>query len=191
MQHFFSKGVFILDLCSRRILQSTYGKQSGRNYYFTLNCNCLFETRHNKRIFVITDLLLCSVLQRFFIPAVNILAYINTTSNINVYLQLKLSVIHNGMLCHQRMFQVVRWHQYLWDCYVIKIALPDKTFMKPTILTGNYSYFDPQNDANRAFSVRLCITLFCRYLFYNFIEIPRCWSGRPRLINQLISIINK
>lgn len=83
MQHFLSKGVFILDLCSRRLLQSRYGKQSGRNYYFTQNCNCLceIEIRHNTRGFFITDLLLCSVFQRFFITAVNILAYINTTSN--------------------------------------------------------------------------------------------------------------
>lgn len=82
MQHFLSKGVFILDLCSRRFLQSTYGKQSGRNYYFTLNCNCLFEIeiRHNKRGVFITDLLLCSVFQSFFYTSC-ILAYINTTSN--------------------------------------------------------------------------------------------------------------
>lgn len=38
-----------------------------------------------------------------------------------------------------------------------------KHIWNPQFLTGNYSYFDPQNDANRAFSVRLCITLFYRY----------------------------
>lgn len=38
-----------------------------------------------------------------------------------------------------------------------------KHIWNPQFLTDNYSYFDPQNDANRAFSVRLCITLFYRY----------------------------